>query len=260
MRREHPEGEDRTSTSLPAATGTLRQHDEWEYLEYSPRRLNRLGSALRAASYLEIGVAAGKTFDAVTIPERTGVDPHFLFDVDAATNDRTVLNPMTSDAFFAQLPVDRAFDVIYIDGLHTLEQTYRDFCNSLAHSHGRSVILIDDTKPSDVYSAIPDHAKAMRHRRAAGGDSESWHGDVFKVVFLIHDFHPSLNYQTIVGSGNDQTLVWRSNAGWRDPCFNSLEAISRLTYFDTVDQADVLRCCSEDDALSACLIELNSRS
>ena len=68
MRREHPEGEDGTSTSLPAATGTLRQRDEWEHLEHSPRRLNRLGSALGADSYLEISVYAGKTFDAVTIP------------------------------------------------------------------------------------------------------------------------------------------------------------------------------------------------
>jgi hypothetical protein len=167
---------------------------------------------------------------------------------------------MTSDAFFAQLPIQQTFDVIYIDGLHTLEQTYRDLCNSLVHSHQQTVILIDDTKPVDVYSAIPDYAKAIRHRRVTGGDSLCWHGDTFKVVFVIHDFHPALNYRTITGSGNEQTLVWRSTDRWRAPRFDSLEAISRLTYFDSVDEVDVMRCCPEDDAISTCLTELRSRS
>jgi Methyltransferase domain len=223
---------------------------------WSVRRLNRLGTALRASSYLEVGVFAGSTFNAVTIPHRTGVDPRFQFDIEAVADDQTVLKTMTSDEFFAELPIGETFDVIYLDGLHTLEQTYRDLCNSLIHSHQRTVILIDDTKPSDVYSAIPDFEKAIRHRRAAGGDSPCWHGDTFKVVFAIHDFHPALNYRTIVGSGNAQTLVWRSIEGRRAPRFDSLEAIARLTYFDVLDEDFIMRCCSEDEAISACLSEL----
>jgi len=227
---------------------------------WSARRLNHLGTALGASSYLEVGVFAGSTFNAVKIPQRTGVDPRFQFDIEAAADDRTVLKMMTSDEFFAELSIGETFDVIYLDGLHTLEQTYRDLCNSLIHSHQRTVILIDDTKPTDVYSALPDYERAIRHRKAAGGDDLAWHGDTFKVVFVIHDFHLALNYRTIVGSGNAQTLVWRSADWWRAPRFDSLEAIARLTYFDVVDEEPVMRCCSEDDAISACLTELGSQS
>jgi hypothetical protein len=73
------------------------------------------------------------------------------------------------------------------------------------------------------------------------------------VVFAVHDFHLVLDYRTIVGSGNPQTLVWRSNAGRRRPLLDSLEKISRLTYFDMVNQSQVLRECDEETALRECL-------
>jgi hypothetical protein len=50
-----------------------------------------------------------------------------------------------------------------------------------------------------------------------------------------------------------QTLVWRSNAGRRRPLLDSLEKISRLTYFDMVNESQVLRECDEETALRACL-------
>jgi hypothetical protein len=56
-----------------------------------------------------------------------------------------------------------------------------------------------------------------------------------------------------VGSGNPQTLVWRSGAGRRRPLLDSLEKISRLTYFDMVNQSQVLRECDEETALAQCL-------
>src|SRR5919108_2165198 len=116
-----------SSASLPPA-GHPAQGAKVGQREWSPRRLNRIGAALGARSYLEIGVAAGNTFHAVTIPERTGVDLQFQFDIEAAMDARTVLKPMTSDAFFAELSIHHTFDVIYLDGLHTVEQTYRDLC------------------------------------------------------------------------------------------------------------------------------------
>jgi hypothetical protein len=84
----------------------------------------------------------------------------------------------------------------------------------------------------------------------------AWHGDVFKVVFYIHDFWPSLNYRTIVGSGNAQTLVWRANALSRAPRFNDLERISRLTYFDLQANFDVMQAVTEGEATSLCVAEI----
>jgi hypothetical protein len=53
----------------------------------------------------------------------------------------------TSDEFFATLRPSKRYDVAFIDGLHTFEQTYRDVINTFAHLRS-GVILIDDTVPS----------------------------------------------------------------------------------------------------------------
>jgi hypothetical protein len=118
------------------------------------------------------------------------------------------------------------------------------------------VFLIDDTLPNDVYSSLPHSSRALKHREYAGGTSKAWHGDAFKTVFAIHDFYPGLNYRTIIDSGNPQTLVWRSNSGWRTPLFNCMEKISRLTYFDLLDNRNILRECTEAEAISLCLKEV----
>jgi len=227
-------------------------------LGHSPRRIKILAENLGAQTYLEIGVNKGLTFSEVSIPQKTAVDPKFLFDVSAVTDKNVILNEATSDDFFSLLPIMQKYDVIFIDGLHTFEQTYRDLCNSLLHSHERTVFLIDDTKPNDVFSAIPNQNKAIKYRRQAGIKGPRWHGDVFKAIFAVHDFHPSLNYRTIVGTGNPQTLLWRSNSGWRTPLYNSMEAISRLNYFDLLDHINILRECSESEAINLCLTELDS--
>lgn len=236
-------------------TDQLEAPDPWAMqYEFTSARLNRLAAALGARTYLEIGVHTGGTFARVRAAERTGVDPAFPFPVADHEDAGTTFAEMTSDEFFAGLPADKAYDLIFIDGLHTFEQAYRDLCNSLVHSHPGTPILPDDTLPSDVYSALPDPEQAFAFRAAAGQDgSAAWHGDTFKVVFAVHDFHLALDYRTIVGAGNPQTLVWRSSAQRRRPLFDSLEKISRLTYFDMINQFHVLRQSDDETAVSECL-------
>lgn len=219
---------------------------------WSVRRIHRLRDALDARTYLEVGVARGTTFLSVTLAERTGVDPTLRFDPQSVTDGSTTLVPATSDVFFAGLPADRTFDIVFLDGLHTAEQTYRDLCNTLAHAHPRTAILVDDTLPSDPWSAVPDRARSVRLRGLEGPEGVPWHGDVYKVVALVEAFHRELDYRTIVGSGNPQTLVWR---GRRDPAGSSsltLDDIARMTYFDLLDHRQVLRESSEDEAIAVC--------
>ena len=224
-----------------------------EQAEITSARINRLAEALGARSYLEIGVETGVTFERVRVAERTGVDPTFLFDIAEDADETTMLARTTSDEFFSELPAANLYDLIFIAGVHTFEQSYRDLCNSILHSQPHTVILLDDTLPSDVYSSLRDPYQAQAFRDAAGGDSSDWHGDTFKVVFAIHDFHLGLDYRTIVGAGNPQTLIWRSNAGRRQPLLGSLEAISRMTYFDMVRQIHALRQFPEETTIQACL-------
>jgi hypothetical protein len=224
--------------------------------DWSVRRLNRLAEAIGAQRYLEIGVQRGVTFRQVTVPDRTGVDPRLVADLSDLENQHVRVLPLRSDVFFAGLPPGATFDLVFLDGLHTFVQTWRDLINTLLHAHHRTVVLIDDTVPVDPWSAIPDQARSLRLRAAARQPGNPWHGDVFRVVAAIHDLHPGLDYRTIVGSGNGQTLVWRSTAGGRTPRFDSLEAIARLDWFDLQDHHDLLRAVPEDEAIQACLAGL----
>ncbi|MFV2064287.1 MAG: class I SAM-dependent methyltransferase, partial [Chloroflexota bacterium] len=170
------------------------------------------------------------------------------------------LEEVTSDAFFAELPATAAFDLILLDGLHTFEQTYRDLCNALMHMHRSTVILIDGTRPSDPYASVPDPQLARRLRDIDAVAGGAWQGDVFKVVYALHDFHLELDYRTIVGPGLPQTLVWRSVSMERLPRFGSLGAIDRLTYFDMLDQWEVMQACPEDEALGRCMNALSAHA
>lgn len=228
-------------------------------LGWSARRLRRLGTELGLGTYLEVGVARGQTFLNVDVPNRTGVDPSFGFDLEAVTNPTTILVQERSDDYFRSLDPSQMFDLVFLDGLHTFEQTYRDFCSVLAHAHRQTVILVDDTLPSDPWSALPDLDRSIRLRRQAKVPGSPWHGDVYKVVAAIHSFHPAWEYRTIVGSGNPQTLVWR---GTRDPDRTrplEWDAISRMTYFDLLDQRDLLNEATEDEAIGLCVAALRRR-
>jgi hypothetical protein len=222
------------------------------------QRINALVPLLGVRRYLEIGVSTGDTFRAVEAAERIGVDPAFMFDIGGLAAETTRLVPQTSDMFFAAEPLESLYDLVLIDGLHTFEQVMRDFTNAILHTHRRSAILIDDVFPNDAYSALPDEAATQRHRGGAGIQDAAWHGDVYKLVFAIHDFWPGLNYRTIMGAGNPQTLVWRARSGRRKPFFDNVEFISRLSYFDMLDCFSLMQPASEADAINLCLQEITS--
>jgi hypothetical protein len=225
-------------------------------MNHSIRRINALARQLRAERYLEIGVSGGETFRDVEIDEKTGVDPSFGFDTSQFANDSTRFIASTSDQFFMTEASEPAFDIVFIDGLHTFEQVVRDLSNTIIRTHKKSVILLDDTVPDDVYSAIPDQKAAVGYRKAAGGNRTAWQGDVFKAVFYIHDFWPMLNFRTITNLGNPQTIVWRSNEFRRTPLFNNLESISRLSYFDLQKYRGAMQSTTEEAAIRLCVSEL----
>jgi hypothetical protein len=205
--------------------------------------LSTLGAAER---YLEIGVQLGNTFFNVPLPIKVAVDPNFLFDPAERQGDGAYYFSLPSNDFFSMLQsqnhgIERAlpFDIIFIDGLHTLEQSLMDFANSLNYAHDNTLWLIDDTVPCDAYSALPDMDTALVKRYRAGLQDGSWHGDVFKTVFAIHDLCPEISYCTLV-SGNPQTILWRSKGNKRKPAFSSLQEISSLNYYDMFGKAGLM--------------------
>lgn len=206
---------------------------------HAVRRLNSLLECFEAPSYLEIGVFKGLTFFDIKAASKVAVDPKFQFEV-PAPQEGVDFHQVTSDAYFSSLSNDAVFDVVFLDGLHVFEQTFRDFCNTLSHTHADSIIVLDDTVPCDPYSALRDQATAVHQRSNHGDASRAWHGDTYKVVMAIHDFFPAYSYATVMDDGNPQTVVWRENRV-NTPAFPDMEAISRMDYFGFRDRLDVLK-------------------
>lgn len=219
-------------------------------LNHSARRINRLAQIMGARRYLEIGVHAGATFHAVQIPYRVAVDPKFAFDTAKYARPGTQFHTMTSDAYFSGLSLEERFDIVFIDGLHTFEQALRDFHNAIVHGHPGSIWILDDTVPLDAYSAHKNQKEAVTMRRQERRqENAAWHGDVYKLVFALHDFFPAFEYCTICTGGNPQTYVWLEKNP-RTPLFNDFERISRLDYFELSRHIETLNPMSESDGLA----------
>lgn len=215
---------------------------------HSARRINALAKRLDAKTYLEIGVARGVTFLGVRIQDKTGVDPKFLLQPERHRKPCIQLIEATSDEFFETCPRSVKFDIVFIDGLHTAEQTIRDFLGSVVHSHDRTVWVIDDTLPCDAHSALPTQAEAVDARARAGGHGQMWHGDVFKVPLLIRHLLPEFCYVTASTGGNPQTMVWRGQRDSQDRGL-SREQIMGMTYPDFLRVQEQLNLVTEEAAI-----------
>jgi hypothetical protein len=133
--------------------------------------------------------------------------------------------------------------------LHTFHQSFRDFCNSLSFAHERTVWLIDDVRPWNVYSALPTHREAAEFHKREGRKNAGWNGDVYKLIFAIHDFFPTFSYVTLGNPEKPQTLVWNAPRDDFSPLLNSMEAIERLSFFDLVRREEILNIRPEDEGL-----------
>ena len=216
-------------------------------------RIAKICEYSKIESYLEIGVESGLTFNEVKIPRKVAVDPKFMFDHKAIQTEKISFFEMSSDEYFVGHSNGELFDLIFIDGLHTYDQTLRDFNCALQLSKPSTIIIIDDVFPVDIYSSLRDRIKAVNYRNEvrSGPLDFSWHGDVFKTIFVIHDFYPLLSYITIEPKyGNSQTIVFRRSQEKFQTKFSSLEQIERLTYFDFRESEYLLNLRSEDEALN----------
>lgn len=234
---------------------------------HSTRRINFLKSLFDAKSYLEIGVCKGMTFNALKFETKVAVDPRFQFSVPDFISDRVEFHEVTSDAFFRDSSSDRFFDIIFLDGLHTYDQTYRDLTNALLCSHPTTFILIDDTLPNDIYSAMRNPALCNRYRNwnfsgmAKPPGKGSWHGDTYKIVYFIQAFLSKFQYATINTKGNPQTLLWNRSI-FQEPTIKNLpfkqfsdqrllrhilESFHKVDFYWTMNEFfDIFQTCGED--------------
>jgi len=202
---------------------------------------------------LEVGVSKGLTFNNLDFEYKVGVDPKFAFDINEYISESVRLIPLTSDDYFTQIKEKTLFDIIFLDGLHTWDQTLRDFNNAINCSNKSSIIIMDDVFPNDVFSALRVMSDCYKYRKANNADSTdfSWHGDVYKTVLFIHDFYPQISYVTIDrGYGNPQTFFYKKPRLDFKPFFESINVIEGLSYFDFLEVSHLLNLKTEKDALN----------
>lgn len=197
--------------------------------------INALLLFTQSRRYLEIGVMAGVTFNQVTNhTTKTGVDPKFLFPIDQYSSPSSRFETVTSDEFFKGNK--NIYDVVFLDGLHTFEQTLRDLVSAISIlSYENSFILIDDIWPTDLYSSVSDQELCYELRRETFGSSKipmDWRGDVYKIIFFAESYLPSWKSSIVVeeDGGNHRLILHRGTSKSLASTSRSLEEIERMDY------------------------------
>lgn len=135
-------------------------------------------------SYLEIGLDnPNNNYLLINCKYKECVDPYFdEWTVDANgymdnnvkrfIEDKILTYHMTSDEMFAQMPEDKKYDIVFIDGYHNEEQVDRDIINSLKHLNKGGRIVVHDCLPENEFQGS----------EAVPTESVTWMGTVWKSI------------------------------------------------------------------------------
>jgi hypothetical protein len=196
--------------------------------------VQRFLDLFEAPSYLEIGVSQAVTFHAISAAHKVAVDPRFRFDPERREPSSDYHEQTSDDYFCNHIEREKRFDVIFIDGLHTFEQTLRDLINAVDHLKPGGIIVVDDVLPTSYHSSLP--AKDVKLvREAVGATDRAWVGDVYRLVFFVQSFFQLFDYATIVES-HGLLVMWRGKRDRTKFDVRSVEAVARMDFRDSVLQ------------------------
>jgi hypothetical protein len=197
--------------------------------------LQRFHTALVPETYLEIGVARGQSLSYARPPTRVvGVDPEPMINITLKTETHIFCE--VSDSFFARrglvpLVAGRPLGLAFIDGLHTFEQSLKDFINVEAYCGPRSVVLIHDTVPLDEPTQRADRQRKF------------FTGDVWKTVLCLKHFRPDLDIFTIATPWSGLTVIIGLNPASRVLSENYDDTVARfidMPYSEIENHLDVM--------------------
>lgn len=142
--------------------------------------INYLIKKYNYKSYLEIGIGDGKNFTNIECQEKESVDPNpECFQILPTFK-------ITSDEFFKKNT--KTYDIIFVDGLHTFEQTYIDIKNSLNFLNKNGVVLAHDTlPPTEYHQRDPEFYKI----------GEEWNGTCWKAIAKLRTEENNISINTI---------------------------------------------------------------
>lgn len=130
-------------------------------------------------SYLEIGIFNGKNYEQINCKLKECCD---------ITNKyySNITYVMPSDEMFAKMPVDKKYDIIFIDGMHDEEFVDRDIVNSLKHLNKGGVILLHDVIP---------YLSNMQVEYECYDGKIQWTGNVWKSIVKL--VNKNIEYYTL---------------------------------------------------------------
>ena len=146
--------------------------------------------AVKGRIYLEIGVASGDCFLKIRADNKIAVDPEFTIPLRRKLKGcfdkrKKYYYRMPSDDFFRNAPcalLKKGVDVVFVDGLHTHEQTLRDIKNSLGFLKPGGAIVVHDCNPKSPASAYPAASYEEAKNARPEGWTGEWSGDVWKTM------------------------------------------------------------------------------
>jgi hypothetical protein len=195
--------------------------------------------------YLEIGVDQGVTFHALAAAQKVAVDPNFRFDIEKArlSQKNNSYFQVRSDEFFEKFAHKfDLFDVIFLDGLHTFEQTLRDLMNATGYLNRNGVILIDDVRPISYSSSLKDETQALMVKQTLPQEADgAWMGDVYRLLYFIEAFMPSYTYATINENYSHQMIMWRQQRTDVNGFERTVESVARLDFASVLASEDAYR-------------------
>ena len=207
-----------------------------EELPPSPSRLDVVQAALErapAGAYLELGVRDGACLHRVRAATRVGVDPAFGFSAPLGARlgralrrrHGLLLYEETSDAFFGSHAARVGpFAVVFVDGLHTADQSHRDVLHALDHLVDGGFVILHDCNPRTPAAAAPSLEEATRTPGYVG----EWNGDVYRTIVRLRT-RPDLRVE-VLDADHGLGIVTRGAGG---PALElSEEEVDALTYDD----------------------------
>jgi hypothetical protein len=218
---------------------------------------------LRARRYLEIGVADGQCFCAVQVAAKVGVDPVPPEPAVVRELGRPGVSyhALTSDDFFAQAAptvLADGVDVVFIDGLHTDGQAYRDCVNALRYLAPGGLILMHDNLPISAAEACPAPSYDEAWRMNGQDWSGFWTGDGWKAILRVRALHDDAR-ACVLDCDHGVGLVWAAPA--RREVALSSEQIDAMNYEDLAADAqrllDVRLPIHIDEILDGCVERRN---
>ena len=195
----------------------------------------------KSLTYIEIGVRNGKCFFFIDARRRIAIDPLFVIE------RRTYWNayktrpwqwlhdsffPVTSDEFFknkrALLQKARP-GVVFIDGLHTYDQSLKDAVNALEFIDTGGIIIMHDCNPTSEAVAHPAESYEAAKNMNLPNWRNVWAGDVWKTIVHLQTM---AGLEVFVLDTDFGLGIIRKSAGTRARLGLSHEQIKQLSYAD----------------------------